>query len=114
MRGYAVYAAAITDFVFVVDGLGEMFITGPAIIKEITGEEITFEKLGGARVCTQVNGAADFLVASEQECFQQIRRLLSYFPPTTGSFPRPAKQRPRRPAGSRAGRPSAVESPARL
>ena len=91
--GYAVYGAALTDFVFIVDGLGEMFITGPAIIREITGEEITFDKLGGARVCTQVNGAADFLVASEQECFQQIRRLLSYFPPNYRELP------PDRPSG---------------
>lgn len=85
--GYAVYGAALTDFVFIVDGLGEMFITGPAIIREITGEEITFDKLGGARVCTQVNGAADFLVASEQDCFNQIRRLLSYFPPNYRELP---------------------------
>jgi len=91
--GYAVYGAALTDFVFIVDGLGEMFITGPAIIREITGEEITFDKLGGARVCTQINGAADFLVASEQECFQQIRRLLSYFPPNYRELP------PDRPSG---------------
>ncbi|MFH1758710.1 MAG: carboxyl transferase domain-containing protein, partial [Pseudomonadota bacterium] len=85
--GYAVYGAALTDFVFVVEGLGEMFITGPAIIREITGEEITFDKLGGAKVCTQVNGAADFLVANEQECFQQIRRLLSFFPPNCRELP---------------------------
>ncbi len=85
--GYAVYGAALTDFVFIVDGLGEMFITGPAIIREITGEEISFADLGGARVCTQVNGAADFLVANEQECFQQIRRLLSYFPSNYREYP---------------------------
>jgi methylmalonyl-CoA decarboxylase subunit alpha len=85
--GYAVYGAALTDFVFIVDGVGEMFITGPAIIREITGEEITFDKLGGARVCTQVNGAADFLVPNEQECFQQIRRLLSFLPPNYRELP---------------------------
>ena len=78
--GGAVYGAALTDFVFIVDGLGEMFITGPAVLRAITGEEINFAELGGAHVCTQVNGAADFLVANEQECFQEIRRLLSFFP----------------------------------
>jgi acetyl-CoA carboxylase carboxyltransferase component len=78
--GYAVYGAALTDLVFIVDGLGEMFITGPAVIREITGEEISFVDLGGARVCTQVNGAADFLVANERDCFEQIRRLLSFLP----------------------------------
>ena len=97
--GYAVYGAALTDFVFIVEGQGEMFITGPAIIREITGEEITFDKLGGARVCTQVNGAADFLVASEQECFQQIRKLLSYFPPNYRELP------PDRPNGDPEDRP---------
>jgi len=78
--GGAVYGAALTDFVFIVEGLGEMFITGPAVIREITGEEVNFSDLGGARVCTQVNGAADFLVANEQECFEQIRRLLRFLP----------------------------------
>lgn len=78
--GFAVYGAALTDFVFIVDGLGEMFITGPAIIREITGEEISFENLGGPRVCTQVNGAADFLVANEKDCFAKIRKLLSFLP----------------------------------
>lgn len=85
--GFAVYGAALTDFVFIVENLGEMFITGPNIIREITGEEISFDKLGGGRVCTQVNGAADFLVANEAECFQQIRRLLSYFPPNCRELP---------------------------
>jgi acetyl-CoA carboxylase carboxyltransferase component len=85
--GYAVYGAALTDFVFIVDGVGEMFITGPAVIREITGEEITFAELGGARVCTQVNGAADFLVANEPECFKQIRRLLSFFPSNYRDLP---------------------------
>ncbi|HSR12193.1 MAG TPA: carboxyl transferase domain-containing protein, partial [Thermodesulfobacteriota bacterium] len=85
--GYAVYGAALTDFVFIVEGQGEMFITGPAIIREITGEEITFDKLGGAKVCTEINGAADFLAKNEQECFQQIRRLLSFFPSNCRELP---------------------------
>ena len=100
--GFAVYGAALTDFVFIVDGLGEMFITGPAIIREVTGEEISFADLGGARVCTRINGAADFLVANENECFEEIRRLLSFFPsnyrespadrPTDDPFNRPVPQ----------------------
>ena len=85
--GYAVYGAALTDFVFIVDDLGEMFITGPAIIREITGEEINFTDLGGARVCTHINGAADFMVPNERECFQEIRRLLSFFPPNYREIP---------------------------
>jgi acetyl-CoA carboxylase carboxyltransferase component len=78
--GGAVYGAALTDFVFIVEGQGEMFITGPAVLREITGEQIDFAELGGARVCTQINGAADFLVANEQECFREIRRLLRFLP----------------------------------
>lgn len=78
--GFAVYGAALTDFVFIVDGIGEMFITGPAVIREITGEEISFADLGGARICTQINGAADFIVVNEKECFEQIRRLLTFLP----------------------------------
>jgi propionyl-CoA carboxylase beta chain len=78
--GLAVYAAALTDFVFIVDGLGEMFLTGPDVIREATGEEVSSSDLGGARICTEVNGAADFLVANERECFAQIRRLLTFLP----------------------------------
>lgn len=85
--GYAVYGAALTDFVFIVDGQGEMFITGPAVIREVTGEEISFANLGGSRICTQVNGAADFLVADEERCLAQIRRLLSFFPPNYREAP---------------------------
>jgi acetyl-CoA carboxylase carboxyltransferase component len=78
--GGAVYGAALTDFVFIIENQGEMFITGPAVLQETTGEKIDFAELGGARVCTQVNGAADFLVSDEAECFREIRRLLSFFP----------------------------------
>jgi len=85
--GYAVYGAALTDFVFIVDPLGEMFITGPAVIREVTGEEISFSDLGGARICTQINGAADFLVTDEKNCFTQIRRLLSFLPPNYREAP---------------------------
>lgn len=85
--GGAVYGAALCDFVFIVDGLGEMFITGPAVIREITGEEVSFSDLGGARVCTEISGTADFLVASEKECFDQIRRLLSFLPANNRETP---------------------------
>ncbi len=78
--GGAVYGAALTDFVFIVENVGEMFITGPAVIREITGEEVSFADLGGARVCTQINGVGDFLVANEEECFRLIRTLLGFLP----------------------------------
>jgi len=78
--GFAVYASALTDFVIMVDPIGEMYITGPRIIKEVTGEEISLADLGGAKVHAQITGCADFRVKSEEECFELIKRLLSYIP----------------------------------
>lgn len=85
--GGAVYGAALTDFVFIVEGVGEMFITGPAVIRETTGEEVSFSDLGGSRVCTQVNGTADFLAANEGECFNEIRKLLRFLPSSCKETP---------------------------
>ena len=78
--GFAVYASALTDFIVMVDPIGEMYITGPRIIKEVTGEEISLTDLGGAKVHSQITGCADFRVKSEEECFELIKRLLSYLP----------------------------------
>ncbi len=78
--GGSVYSPALTDFIFMVDGLSHMFITGPRVIKSVTGEEVSMEELGGAKVHSQVTGVADFRVKSEQECMQGIRRLLSFLP----------------------------------
>jgi acetyl-CoA carboxylase carboxyltransferase component len=78
--GGSVYSPALTDFIFMVDGLSHMFITGPRVIKSVTGEEISMEELGGAEVHCKVTGVADFRVKSEQECMQGIKRLLSYLP----------------------------------
>jgi acetyl-CoA carboxylase carboxyltransferase component len=78
--GGAVYSPALTDFVFVVDKISKMFITGPEVIKTVLGEEITMEELGGARVHTSITGNAHFFAESELECFQQIKRLMSYIP----------------------------------
>jgi len=78
--GFAVYASALTDFVIMVDQIGQMYITGPRIIKEVTGEEISLEDLGGAKVHAQITGCADFRVKSEVECLELIRKILSYLP----------------------------------
>jgi propionyl-CoA carboxylase beta chain len=78
--GGAVYSPAITDFVFMVDKISQMFITGPEIIKTVTGEEVTFEDLGGARTHNQKSGVAHFLCADEDDAFEQIRHLLSFLP----------------------------------
>lgn len=78
--GGAVYSPALTDFVFTVDGVSKMFITGPEVIKTVLGEEIGMEELGGARVHAETTGNAHFYARSEMECFAQIRKLLSLIP----------------------------------
>jgi len=78
--GGAVYSPALTDFIFMVDKIGIMHITGPAVIKAVTGEDVTSEQIGGAKTHNQVSGNAHFFAANEDECFQQIRKLLSYLP----------------------------------
>ena len=78
--GGAVYSPALTDFVFVVDKISKMFITGPEVIKTVLGEEISMEDLGGARVQAEITGNAHFFAATEMECFDQIKRLMSFIP----------------------------------
>jgi len=78
--GGAVYSPAITDFIFMVDKISQMFITGPEIIKTVTGEEVTFEELGGALTHNRKSGVAHFLCADEDDAFEQIRHLLSFLP----------------------------------
>ena len=78
--GGAVYSPALTDFVFVVDKISKMFITGPEVIKTVLGEEISMEDLGGARVHAEITGNAHFFAESEKECFEQIKRLVSFIP----------------------------------
>jgi len=78
--GGAVYSPALTDFVFVVDKISKMFITGPEVIKTVLGEEITMEELGGARTHAEITGNAHFYAESEMECFSQIKQLVSFIP----------------------------------
>ncbi len=78
--GGAVYSPALTDFVFVVDKISKMFITGPEVIKTVLGEDISMEDLGGARVHAEITGNAHFFSESEAECFEQIKKLVSFIP----------------------------------
>jgi acetyl-CoA carboxylase carboxyltransferase component len=78
--GISVYSPALTDFIFMVDKLSHMFITGPRVVKSVLGEDVTFEELGGARICSAKSGVCDFRVKSEDECFSNIRKLLSFLP----------------------------------
>lgn len=78
--GGAVYSPALTDFVFMVKGTGQMYITGPQVIKAVTGEDVTSEALGGAMTHNARSGCAHFYAENEEDCLVQIRRLLSFLP----------------------------------
>jgi len=78
--GGAVYSPAITDFNVMVEGTSYMFITGPDVIKTVTHEEVTKEKLGGAMTHNQVSGVAHFAARDDKACLRLIRELLGYLP----------------------------------
>ncbi len=78
--GGAVYSPAITDFIFMVDKTSQMFITGPQVIKTVTGEDISAEKLGGAMTHNSISGVAHFMGKDDGETLAQVRDLLSYLP----------------------------------
>jgi len=78
--GGAVYSPAITDFVFMVKKTSHMFITGPEVIKAVTGETVTFEDLGGALAHSTKSGVAHFMSEDEYDCFAGIKKLLSFLP----------------------------------
>ncbi|KOO43995.1 acyl-CoA carboxylase subunit beta [Priestia koreensis] len=78
--GGAVYSPAITDFVFMVEKTSQMFITGPKVIETVTGERITSEDLGGAKVHNEISGNAHFSAETEEEVLEKVRLLLSYLP----------------------------------
>lgn len=78
--GGAVYSPALTDFIFMVENTGMMFITGPQVIKSVTGEEVSQEELGGAVTHNKISGVAHFIDSNEEDCIRRIKRLLSYLP----------------------------------
>ncbi|MBQ7514862.1 MAG: methylmalonyl-CoA carboxyltransferase [Schwartzia sp.] len=78
--GGAVYSPAITDFIYMVKNTSQMFITGPAVIQSVTGEEVTAEALGGAMTHNSTSGVAHFAAENDEDCIKQIRYLLSFLP----------------------------------
>src|SRR5438034_1655631 len=78
--GGAVYSPAMTDFIFMVEGSSYMFITGPDVVKTVTGEEMTFEELGGAATHAARSGVAHFVAPDEEACLDDARYLLSFLP----------------------------------
>jgi len=78
--GGHVYSPAVTDFTVMVDGTSNMFITGPDVIKTVTGEDVTMEDLGGARAHNTKSGNAHYMGADEEEAIEYVKALLSYLP----------------------------------
>lgn len=78
--GGAVYSPGITDFIFVIDNISQMYVTGPKVIKSVTNEDITAEELGGANVHAQRSGVAHFYCKNEQTCYKKVRKLLDTIP----------------------------------
>lgn len=78
--GGAVYSPALTDLIFMVDDTSHMFITGPSVVKAVTGEEVSFEQLGGAKTHATKSGVIDGRFASEEEAILAIKKWLSYIP----------------------------------
>ena len=78
--GGAVYSPALMDFIYMVKNTSQMFITGPQVIKAVTNEEVTAEQLGGAMTHNSVSGVAHFAAENDEDCLEQIRRLISFLP----------------------------------
>ena len=85
--GGAVYSPAITDFILMVDGVSNMYITGPDVIRAVTGEEISHDELGGAATHASISGNAHFRFTDEKSCLQFLRKLLSYLPANNLEMP---------------------------
>jgi len=85
--GGAVYSPALMDFIFMVKGISYAFITGPRVVKSVMGQEVSEEELGGAMVAQKKSGVACRSENSEEECFQNIRELLSYLPSSNREKP---------------------------
>ncbi len=85
--GGAVYSPALTDFIFMVKGISRMFVTGPGVLKTATGQTIDFETLGGSAAHSNISGVCHFEANSEQDCFRQVRDLLSYLPQNRNEMP---------------------------
>lgn len=78
--GGAVYSPGLTDFIFAVDKISQMFITGPKVVKAVLSMDVTSEDLGGASVHSQKSGVAHFRSETEKECYETVRKLLDYIP----------------------------------
>lgn len=78
--GGAVYSPALTDFIFMVDGVGQMYITGPEVVKAVTGEDVSHDDLGGANTHSTKSGVAHIVSPTESDCFSEVRNLINILP----------------------------------
>jgi len=78
--GGASYAPGLSDFVFMVEGISQMYITGPEVIRAVSGEKVSFEELGGASIHSIKSGCSHFIFKSEKDCFLGVKKLLSFLP----------------------------------
>ncbi|MGW4125039.1 acyl-CoA carboxylase subunit beta [Nocardia sp. NPDC004711] len=85
--GGAAYSPALTDFIFVVRDIAQMFITGPDVVRTVTGEQVTHDQLGGADVHASVSGVAHFVYDDEASCLSDVRALLSMLPANNRELP---------------------------
>ena len=97
--GVGSYSPALTDFILQVQNTSQMFITGPAVIKEVLGETVTMEELGGAKIHSEVSGVTDLVAKNDEECLAMIRRLISFLPLNFDCLP------PRQQTGEDSARP---------
>ncbi len=85
--GGAVYSPVMTDFIYQVDGTSHLFITGPDVIKTVTGEDVTFDRLGGAHSHAEISGVTHFVSADGRQALEEVRYLLSFLPPNNMEAP---------------------------
>jgi acetyl-CoA carboxylase carboxyltransferase component len=85
--GGAVYSPALTDFIFMVEGVSHMFVTGPSVVKAATGEDVDFDTLGGSKAHSQQSGVCHVVAKSEQDCFRQLKELMTFLPQNCGEKP---------------------------
>lgn len=90
--GGAVYSPGITDFIFTVDQISQMFITGPKVVKSVMFMDISAEDLGGAAIHSQKSGVAHFRYENENDCYEKVRRLLDYIPHYFGDKLEPSEK----------------------
>ncbi len=85
--GGAVYSPAMTDFIFMVESIGQMYITGPDVVRSVTGEDVSHEDLGGAAMHATTSGVAHWAAPDEDACYAEVRRLLGFLPSNNASSP---------------------------